>query len=109
MTNLTRTADYLSESLKQLGFIIMSQGHGKGLPLVAFRLDEKLGKHYDEFAIAHSLRERSWVVPAYTMGKSVFILFSAFRIIEKKHHLKFLKSPAESYSLLKSAHKYCKK
>lgn len=68
MTNLTRTADYLSASLKQLGFIIMSQENGKGLPLVAFRLDEKLDKHYDEFAIAHQLRSRSWVVPAYTMA-----------------------------------------
>ena len=64
MTNLTRTADYLSDSLEQLGFTIMSQKSGMGLPLVAFRLDEKLGKHYDEFALAHQLRGRSWVVPA---------------------------------------------
>lgn len=68
MTNLTYTADYLAANLKQLGFIIMSQGGGKGLPLVAFRLDEKTPKHYDEFAIAHQLRQRSWVVPAYTMA-----------------------------------------
>jgi glutamate decarboxylase len=68
MTNLTRTADYLSDSLAQLGFIIMSQKSGKGLPLVAFRLDPKHNKHYDEFAIAHQLRQRSWVVPAYTMA-----------------------------------------
>jgi len=68
MNNLTRTADYLSDSLQQLGFVIMSQKSGRGLPLVAFRLDEKLGKHYDEFAVAHQLRQRSWVVPAYTMA-----------------------------------------
>jgi glutamate decarboxylase len=68
MGNLTRTADYLSESLEQLGFIIMSQTGGQGLPLVAFRIDEKAGKHYDEFALAHQLRQRSWVVPAYTMA-----------------------------------------
>ena len=68
MTNLTRTADYLSDSLTQLGFIIMSQKSGKGLPLVAFRLNPKSKKHYDEFAIAHQLRSRSWVVPAYTMA-----------------------------------------
>ncbi|KAG9245599.1 glutamate decarboxylase-like protein [Calycina marina] len=68
MTNLTRTADYLSQSLEQLGFIIMSQTGGQGLPLVAFRIDEKMGKHYDEFALAHQLRGRSWVVPAYTMA-----------------------------------------
>lgn len=68
MTNLTRTADYLSESLEQLGFIIMSQKNGKGLPLVAFRIDPEADKHYDEFALAHQLRGRSWVVPAYTMA-----------------------------------------
>ncbi|KAJ5042835.1 uncharacterized protein L3040_004228 [Drepanopeziza brunnea f. sp. 'multigermtubi'] len=68
MSNLTRTADYLSDSLSQLGFIIMSQKNGQGLPLVAFRLDPKAGKHYDEFALAHQLRGRSWVVPAYTMA-----------------------------------------
>lgn len=68
MTNLTRTADYLSKSLEQLGFLIMSETGGKGLPLVAFRLDPKHNKHYDEFAIAHQLRQRSWVVPAYTMA-----------------------------------------
>jgi len=68
MMNLTRTADYLSKSLEQLGFIIMSETGGKGLPLVAFRIDPKKGHHYDEFAIAHQLRQRSWVVPAYTMA-----------------------------------------
>jgi glutamate decarboxylase len=68
MTNLTHTADYLSESLEQLGFVIMSKKNGEGLPLVAFRLDTKLEKQYDEFALAHQLRGRSWVVPAYTMA-----------------------------------------
>jgi glutamate decarboxylase len=68
MTNLTRTSDYLSMCLEQLGFIIMSEKGGKGLPLVAFRIDEKLDKHYDEFALAKQLRQRSWVVPAYTMA-----------------------------------------
>ncbi|KAF2277191.1 glutamate decarboxylase [Westerdykella ornata] len=68
MLNLTRTADYLAANLEALGFIILSQRSGAGLPLVALRLDEDLGKLYDEFAIAHQLRERGWVVPAYTMA-----------------------------------------
>ncbi|KAL8906440.1 MAG: hypothetical protein Q9207_002029 [Kuettlingeria erythrocarpa] len=68
MTNLTRTADYLAANLKQLGFLILSKGGGQGLPLVAFRLDPKNKHHYDEFALAHHLRERGWVVPAYTMA-----------------------------------------
>ena len=68
MFNLTRTADYLAACLQQLGFILMSKTNGKGLPLVAFRLDQSKGHHYDEFAVAHQLRERGWVVPAYTMA-----------------------------------------
>jgi glutamate decarboxylase len=70
MSNLTRTADSLASSLAQLGFIIMSKGNGRGLPLVAFRLDHEKGKklHYDEFDVAHHLRQRGWIVPAYTMA-----------------------------------------
>jgi glutamate decarboxylase len=51
MLNLTRTADYLSANLENLGFVIMSQRGGEGLPLVAARIDEDLGKMYDEFAV----------------------------------------------------------
>ncbi|RMZ68617.1 glutamate decarboxylase [Pyrenophora seminiperda CCB06] len=68
MLNLTRISDYLAANLESLGFVIMSQRGGQGLPLVACRIDEDLGKMYDEFAIAHQLRERGWVVPAYTMA-----------------------------------------
>lgn len=69
MLNLTRTADYLAAQLEALGMIIMSQGGGRGLPLVAFRLDpDDSDIFYDEFALAHQLRERGWVVPAYTMA-----------------------------------------
>ena len=68
MMNLTRTSDYLAACLKQLGFIIMSEGEGKGLPLVAFRLNPAHKHSFDEFAVAHQLRERGWVVPAYTMA-----------------------------------------
>jgi len=68
MSNLTRTADYLSDSLEALGFIIMSKKSGEGLPLVAFRLPPNEDREYDEFALAHQLRVRGWVVPAYTMA-----------------------------------------
>ncbi|CCC07583.1 unnamed protein product [Sordaria macrospora k-hell] len=68
MSNLTRTADYLAESLAALGFIIMSKKSGEGLPLVAFRLKGDPDRNYDEFALAHQLRVRGWVVPAYTMA-----------------------------------------
>lgn len=68
MVNLTRIADYLSQELEKLGFIIMSEGRGHGLPLVAFRLSPDRDTLFDEFALAHQLRERGWVVPAYTMA-----------------------------------------
>ncbi|KAK4121765.1 glutamate decarboxylase [Parathielavia appendiculata] len=68
MSNLTRTADYLSDSLEVLGFIIMSKKSGEGLPLVAFRLPHLEDRQYDEFALAHALRTRGWIVPAYTMA-----------------------------------------
>jgi glutamate decarboxylase len=58
MMNLTRTADYLAANLEALGLILLSQKSGRGLPLVAFRLPD--GKLYDEFALAHQLRERGW-------------------------------------------------
>lgn len=68
MVNLTRTADYLTAALKSLGFLILSENNGNGLPVVAFRLDPAKKHLYDEFALAHQLRERGWVVPAYTMA-----------------------------------------
>ena len=120
MTNLTRTADYLAASLTHLGFIILSQGSGKGLPLVAFRLDDKKEKkrHYDEFDVAHHLRQRGWVVPAYTMAphserlKLMRVVvredFSRARcdslVIDIKHTLESLeKMPAEE---IETATKY---
>ena len=68
MSNLTRTANYLSDSLEALGFVIMSKKSGEGLPLVAFRLPAKEERNYDEFSLGHALRSRGWVVPAYTMA-----------------------------------------
>lgn len=68
MVNLTRISDYLAEQLTQMGMIIMSQGKGNSLPLVAFRLKPNPDRVYDEFAVAHQLRERGWIVPAYTMA-----------------------------------------
>ncbi|KAJ5131661.1 hypothetical protein N7448_005819 [Penicillium atrosanguineum] len=68
MMNLTHTADYLADQLKNQGFIIMSDGSGDGLPVVAFRLGSAQHIVFDEFALSHKLRERGWIVPAYTMA-----------------------------------------
>ncbi|GAA5973579.1 hypothetical protein JCM11641_007131 [Rhodosporidiobolus odoratus] len=69
MTNLTKVADYLGDEVLAMGdgmFELMSERSGKGLPLVAWRI--KKDKPYDEFAIAAHLRQRGWIVPAYTMA-----------------------------------------
>lgn len=68
MLNLIKIADHLAEQLQKLGFIIMSDGGGRGLPLVAFRMQASDDRLYDEFALAHVLRRRGWVIPAYTMA-----------------------------------------
>lgn len=67
MQSVTDTADYLADQLKSMGrFKILNPGHGESLPLVAFTLKEKT--HYDVFAIAAHLRQRGWIIPAYTMA-----------------------------------------
>jgi glutamate decarboxylase len=68
MHNLTQISDYLASELEKLGFVLMSDGNGRGLPLVAFRMKPSEDRLYDEFALAHVLRQRGWVVPAYTMA-----------------------------------------
>ncbi|BCR82723.1 glutamate decarboxylase [Aspergillus chevalieri] len=68
MLNITRIADYLAAQLEEQGFRIISQRSGNGLPVVAFRLPADRSGLYDEFALAHQLRERGWIVPAYTMA-----------------------------------------
>lgn len=69
MTNLTKTADFLGNEIVKLGgdrFELLSEQGGKGLPLVAWRF--KNAEKFDEFAIARTLRQRGWIVPAYTMA-----------------------------------------
>ncbi|PKY07104.1 glutamate decarboxylase [Aspergillus campestris IBT 28561] len=68
MENLTRTADHLAKELEKLGFILMSETGGRGLPLVAYRLPPDDSRLFDEYALAHVLRQRGWVIPAYTMA-----------------------------------------
>ncbi|KAL0480329.1 glutamate decarboxylase [Acrasis kona] len=67
MMNLTNDAIYLADKLEATGqWEIMSARGINGLPLVAFRLKEK--KNFNEYDVAKELRQRQWVVPAYTMA-----------------------------------------
>lgn len=71
MCNLTDTATYLAQSLEQFDdgkrFNIISKGGAGGLPLVAWSIKDE-NTHWDEFALARTLRQRGWIVPAYTMA-----------------------------------------
>ncbi|CAG8783503.1 6326_t:CDS:2, partial [Acaulospora morrowiae] len=68
MNNLMDVSRNLADRLEKTGkFTILSDRTGNGLPLVAFRLAAK-DIHYDEFDVAQKLRERGWIVPAYTMA-----------------------------------------
>ena len=52
----------------QLITLMGSASKGNGLPLVAFQFDPMRKQNFDEFALAHELRRRGWIVPAYTMA-----------------------------------------
>lgn len=66
MQNLTNDSLYIVQELEKTGsWKIMSAKGKEGLPLVAFRLIGPKA-HYDEFDVARELRQRQWVVPAYS-------------------------------------------
>lgn len=65
MQALQATAGWLASSIDFLGhFSIVNAGND--LPVVCFRL--KTPRSYSEFDISDVLRERGWIVPAYTMA-----------------------------------------
>ncbi|CAG8728419.1 41642_t:CDS:10 [Gigaspora margarita] len=71
MENLMGIADYLASRLEATKkFEILSDRNGNGVPLVAFRLKAK-DIHYDEFDVAHRIREHQWIVPSYTMAPNI--------------------------------------
>ncbi|KAG2229092.1 hypothetical protein INT48_006264, partial [Thamnidium elegans] len=70
MKNLVGNADYLAQELEKMGmFTILSERNGRGVPLVAFKLTKE--HQYDEFDLSAKLRERGWIVPAYTMSHAL--------------------------------------
>merc|ERR1719375_1187169 len=73
MSNLQRTKTFLTEKIAGTGcFRILSAD--VGVPLVAFCLKPPEGgerRSFDEFDLADKLRERGWVVPAYSMPKDI--------------------------------------
>eukprot|EP00270_Netrium_digitus_P008421 TRINITY_DN251_c0_g1_i1.p1 TRINITY_DN251_c0_g1~~TRINITY_DN251_c0_g1_i1.p1 ORF type:complete len:523 (-),score=111.77 TRINITY_DN251_c0_g1_i1:198-1766(-) len=63
--NCANNAKYLRDELEKLGrFNFLSKD--VGVPLVAFALKDK--STVDEYQIADILRQKGWIVPAYTMA-----------------------------------------
>ena len=67
MNNIMKNAHYLEEKLLETGkFKLLTDT--KYLPVVAVRLKDS--SKYTVFDISDSLRERGWIVPAYTLPKN---------------------------------------
>jgi glutamate decarboxylase len=65
MLNLQETARFVAAAVDATGhFDIISDD--LGLPLVCFKL--KRQRHYNVFDVSDRLRERGWIVPAYTLA-----------------------------------------
>ena len=65
MENIQAVTKYLAHKVQRLGFVVLSDIGGNGLPIVVFRLKDQ--QKFDEFDISRRLREYGWVVPAYTL------------------------------------------
>lgn len=65
MTRLQETADYLATAIGELQHFELMGGRDR-LPLVCFRLGQ--GRRYTVFDVSDRLRERGWIVPAYTLA-----------------------------------------
>ncbi|GAA5907708.1 hypothetical protein JCM6882_008953 [Rhodosporidiobolus microsporus] len=94
MNNLIKVSDFLADEVLSIGddmFELLSEKNGKGLPLVAWRIKKE--KPYDEFAIAAHLRQRGWIVPAYTMAPHTEKL-KLLRVVVRED---FTRSRAETF------------
>jgi glutamate decarboxylase len=64
-------AKYLAASLASMSeglFIVHSQNDQPSLPMVAFSLNPAKNLKFNETTLVHWLRERSWIIPAYTLA-----------------------------------------
>lgn len=71
MNNLMETATYLADALKESGYFKLLDEE-LVLPILAIKLDDTLecidtGENLTVFQISKELRERGWLVPAYTL------------------------------------------
>ncbi|KAL1914693.1 uncharacterized protein VTP21DRAFT_8104 [Calcarisporiella thermophila] len=65
MRNLMMNAEYFTHCLKRTGRFRILSNLNNGLPVVVFSLAGE--QKYDEFDVASRVRERGWIIPAYTL------------------------------------------
>ncbi|GAA5881613.1 hypothetical protein JCM16303_005509 [Sporobolomyces ruberrimus] len=96
MTNLTNTSAWLAQQVAKINkgelFEIVSADPKKGLPLVAWKIKQK-DVGYDEYAIASHMRQRGWILPAYSMPPKVHEV-KLLRVVVRED---FSKSRAEVF------------
>ncbi|WP_108651532.1 glutamate decarboxylase [Dongshaea marina] len=77
-------AQYLQQQLVESGlFKALNQGGVQKMPLVAIQLDEKVTR-YNVFDVSNKLRERGWVVSAYTLPANAESI-AMLRIVVRPH------------------------
>ncbi|MBD3379618.1 MAG: glutamate decarboxylase [Candidatus Omnitrophica bacterium] len=80
MSSLHDTALYLSEKIAELGpFEIVSDG--SDIPVLTFKLKKE--DNYTVFDISEMIRDRGWLVPAYTMPEDIQDL-AVLRVVVKE-------------------------
>lgn len=81
MRNLKYTSDYIYDEIEKYDiFEIVS--NKESLPLVAWRVKENTS--FDAFELSASLREKGWIVPAYTMPPNAQEV-SVLRVVVREH------------------------
>lgn len=60
--------NYLSNMMEKSGKFKILNKESKVLPLVAFELDDKIP--FDVFTLSERMRQRGWIIPAYTLPKN---------------------------------------
>lgn len=65
---LFNNAEYLSRKMDESGKFKVINDDTRILPLVAFQLDESAP--FDVFAFSERIRQKGWIIPAYTLPKN---------------------------------------
>ncbi len=81
VSNMLGNADYLADLILQ-GERFELLGAAKSLPVLAFKLKEQKG--YTVFDVSEKLREKGWIVPAYTLPRNADDI-AVLRVVVKEN------------------------